>query len=106
MIQVLAVTKEETKLDFDKVVPTPEEKKIEQTAIKQAKTPNFTEEDFENADLMKYEKANKLALGYYGMNRNSKKLMTAALVLAWNINKMVKLTESELEEGFWVGAPT
>lgn len=105
MIQILAVTKEETKLDFDKVVPTPEEKKIEQTAIKQAKTPNFTEEDFENADLMKYEKANKLALGYYGMNRNSKKLMTAALVLAWNINKMVKLTESELEEGFWVGAP-
>ena len=85
--------------------PLTEEKKIEQSAITQARTPHFTEEDFSNASLMKYEKANKLALGYYGMNRNSKKLMTAGLVLAWNVNRMQTLTEAEMQNGLWVSAP-
>lgn len=82
-----------------------DQKKIEQTAISQARTPHFTEEDFANAELMKYEKANKLALGYYGMNRNSKKLMTAGLVLIWNVNKVEKLTATDMENGVWVSAP-
>lgn len=88
-----------------KNVPVTDQQKIEQTAIRLARTPDFSEEDFQNAELMKYEKANKLALGYYGMNRNSKKLMTAALVLAWNVNKMEMISDEERENGLWVSAP-
>ena len=89
----------------NKSLPITDQQRIEQTAIRLARTPHFTEADFENADLMKYEKANKLALGYYGMNRNSKKLMTAGLVLAWNVNKMEKISDEEKENGLWVSAP-
>lgn len=82
-----------------------DDSKIEQTAIRLARTPHFTDADFQNAELMKYEKANKLALGYYGMARNSKKLMTAGLVLAWNVNKIEMITDDEIENGLWVSAP-
>ena len=74
------------------------------SAIRNAKSPNFEDEDFENAELMKYEKSNQFALGYYGMNRNSKKLMTAGLVLAWNCNRISRITEEEEANGVWVCA--
>lgn len=76
-----------------------------QSLISNARSTKFTDDSFSDYETMKYEKSNEFALAYYNMPGNAQKLQCAGLVCVYNINKIMPLSDEELQNGFWVSAP-
>lgn len=81
------------------------EEEIEVIPPSSIRSTRFTDESFEDANVMVYEKSNAFALSYYGMSRVEQSLLCAGLVSAYDVNKRDPYDQYAIEHGIQVYTP-
>lgn len=69
------------------------------------RNPHFDESALTNPNMMIYEMSNSIATQYPGMTAHEYNLLIAAMVCAYNINKVSRFSPEDVQDGIMVAAP-
>lgn len=86
-------------------IPYLDENDVEVIAPSSIRSTRFTDESFEDANVMVYEKSNSFSLSYYGMTRVEQNLLCAGLVSAYDVNKREPYDQYAIDQGIQVSVP-